>query len=262
MMIKLIVSDLDGTLLQNGAQKLNPELFDLIKKLKKHGVDFMAASGRQLASQRNLFQPVADEISYISENGAICVHKGERFTTCEIPADLAKRIIHSVEQWPNCRLMISCIDTIYIKDDNPEFLHHLRDEVKVHVETVASFDEIQETIFKIAYLGGVEHLESMQHFKSIFSSEIRVVTSGGGWVDFVPFGSNKGTSLSIMLDKMGVDPADVIAFGDQQNDMEMLKLVGKGYAMSHAEADVKACADEVTDSVEKTLCELLKTLEE
>lgn len=261
-MTKLIVSDLDGTLLLNGAQKLNPEMFDLIRKLKECGISFMAASGRQLASQRNLFRPVADEISYIGENGAICVHNGELFTTCEIPRDLAFRIIHCVQQRPECRLMISCIDTIYIKDDVPEFLHHLRDEVKVHVDTVASFDEIKGQIFKIAYMGGRNYLETMQYFQSIFSSEIQVVTSGNSWVDFVPLNSNKGTALKIMLDKMGISPADVIAFGDQQNDMEMLRVAGKSYAMSHSSPEVKACADEVTDSVEKTLREIIKTLEE
>ena len=73
-MIKLIASDLDGTLLQNGAQELNPEIYDLILALKERGIHFAAASGRQYASERNLFKPIADEISYIAENGAVCIH--------------------------------------------------------------------------------------------------------------------------------------------------------------------------------------------
>lgn len=58
-MIKLIASDLDGTLLQNGAQELNPEIYDLILALKERGIHFAAASGRQYASERNLFKPIA-----------------------------------------------------------------------------------------------------------------------------------------------------------------------------------------------------------
>ena len=76
-MIKLIASDLDGTLLQNNAQELNPEMFDIIWKLKEKGIHFIAASGRQYASMRRLFEPVKDEISYITENGSLCIHKGE-----------------------------------------------------------------------------------------------------------------------------------------------------------------------------------------
>ena len=68
-MIKLVASDIDGTLLRYGEQKLNPELFDIIRQLKKKGIHFIAASGRQYASIVNLFEPVKDEISY-----------GKRFT--------------------------------------------------------------------------------------------------------------------------------------------------------------------------------------
>ena len=76
-MIKLIASDLDGTLLRNGAQEINPEIFDLILRLKEKDIHFAAASGRQLYSQRCLFAPVKDEISYIAENGSLCICQGK-----------------------------------------------------------------------------------------------------------------------------------------------------------------------------------------
>lgn len=71
-MIKLIASDLDGTLLQNGAQRPSPKIFDLILRLKEKGIHFAAASGRQLYSQHQLFAPVKNDISYIAENGSLC----------------------------------------------------------------------------------------------------------------------------------------------------------------------------------------------
>ena len=60
-MIKLIASDLDGTLLLNGAQDLPEEMFDLIPRLKKAGILFAAASGRQYANMRRLFAPVVSD---------------------------------------------------------------------------------------------------------------------------------------------------------------------------------------------------------
>ena len=75
-MIRLIASDLDGTLLKNGAQVI-PEIFELIPALKKRGIHFVAASGRQYANIRRLFAPLQDEISYVAENGSLCMH-GER----------------------------------------------------------------------------------------------------------------------------------------------------------------------------------------
>ena len=72
-MIKMVASDLDGTLLIGGRQTLPEEIFPLVKELKKMGILFVAASGRQYANMRNLFAPVKDEMAFISENGGLAV---------------------------------------------------------------------------------------------------------------------------------------------------------------------------------------------
>lgn len=76
-MIKMIASDLDGTLLLNKAQSLPEEIFPLIRKLKEMGILFVAASGRQYPNMKRMFAPVASEIAYISENGALAVDQEE-----------------------------------------------------------------------------------------------------------------------------------------------------------------------------------------
>ena len=68
-MIKMVASDLDGTLLLNKAQSLPEEIFPLIRKLKEMGILFVAASGRQYPNMKRMFAPVASEIAYISETG-------------------------------------------------------------------------------------------------------------------------------------------------------------------------------------------------
>lgn len=74
-MIRLVASDIDGTLLQGGARALSDELFGLIRVLKKRGILFCAASGRQYRSMRALFAQAEDDIAYLCENGAI-VYRG------------------------------------------------------------------------------------------------------------------------------------------------------------------------------------------
>ena len=76
-MIKLIASDLDGTLLQNGSQTLPEGICDQIRRLKEKGILFVAASGRQYANLRRLFAPVQDDIAYICENGCLVFYKGK-----------------------------------------------------------------------------------------------------------------------------------------------------------------------------------------
>ena len=68
--VRLVASDIDGTLLRNGAMEISPELFEHIRRLEREGVLFCPASGRQYQSLRRLFAPVADRIPFLCENGA------------------------------------------------------------------------------------------------------------------------------------------------------------------------------------------------
>ena len=70
-MIRLIASDIDGTLLHNGAAEIDPVIFEEIHRLKQKGILFCPASGRQYHSLRRLFAPAADELTYLCENGAL-----------------------------------------------------------------------------------------------------------------------------------------------------------------------------------------------
>lgn len=259
-MIKLIASDLDGTLLLHGAQTLNPEIFDLIQKLQEKGILFVSASGRQIASQRNLFRPIADEISYVAENGAVCIYQNEIIATFAMDKDLAFRILNSIKEHPDCLALVSGATTCYIESGNDAFLHHIRDVLHNTTTVVYDFSEIREPIVKIAFFDGSGTYASLGDFKKSFEKEIKVVTSGNDWIDFVPFGSNKGNALRILLDKLGILPEEMIAFGDQENDLEMLTLAGTSYAMATASPEVKKHATGVTETVEEVLRKLLASL--
>ena len=106
-MIKLIASDLDGTLLQGGAQELGSRAVQLIHELTQKGIHFVAASGRQYSNERRLFAPIRDEISYIAENGSICIHNGQVISRTVIEDGLARRIIREIKKEANFELLVS-----------------------------------------------------------------------------------------------------------------------------------------------------------
>lgn len=91
--------------------------------------------------------------------------------------------------------------------------------------------EIPEPILKIAVCdyNGTDACE--KHLKEMFSSDIKVVTSGNLWVDFICPTANKGSALKNLLDHLHIDAKDCVVFGDQYNDVEMLKTAGTSYAM-------------------------------
>ena len=252
-MIRYIASDLDGTLLLNGAQELDPEVFSLILRLKEKGIHFIAASGRQYYSLRNLFRPVADQISYIAENGSLCIHDHQVISRGLIPRELGLRILDAAREFPQCDCLLSCESRCYTDSRNPRFIDHMKNVVRYDIEVVPDLHNIQEPFLKMAMCDfrGTKEMEAF--FQNRFASQIKVVTSGNLWVDFIAPDANKGTGLARLLDHLGLSPEDGIAFGDQYNDVEMLQLAGTSYAMSGAAPGIAYYSTYVTDSVVEVL---------
>lgn len=98
--IKLIACDLDGTLLHPGEREPRSEAFELIDELHRRGIVFMPASGRQYASLRYLFAPVADELAYVCENGALVMSEGRAVVKRSMERDLAMDIANAVVAIP------------------------------------------------------------------------------------------------------------------------------------------------------------------
>ena len=150
-MVKLIASDLDGTLLQNGARDVNPIVFDQIHTLKEHGIMFAAASGRQYLNLRRLFTPVQDDIAYIAENGSLCIYNEETISKGIIEQDLAYRILDEIARYPQYNCIISGERVCYSTSKNPEFYNHMVNVIKNHMKFIDDpKSEIPEPILKIA----------------------------------------------------------------------------------------------------------------
>lgn len=257
-MIQFIASDLDGTLLQNDAQELNPEIFDLILKLKEKGIHFIAASGRQYANMRRLFAPIQNEISYVAENGSLCVHNGKVVSRGLIDRELGLRIFETAKGYPGIyHNTLSTENYCYTDSTDPAFIHHISKVIGYDTKVVKDFHEVEEPFLKIALCDFTGNEALTKYLAERFASEIKVVTSGNLWTDFIAPNANKGSALLNVLDHLGLKPENGIAFGDQYNDVEMLKLVGTSYAMANAAPGIENYADYVTDSVEKVLRKLV-----
>ena len=85
-------------------------------------------------------------------------------------------------------------------------------------------------------------------FHKRIGDEIRVVTSADHWIDFIAPNANKGTALKVLMEKFGIKKEECICFGDQQNDIEMLKAAGTAYVMATGHPLAKKAADYVVES--------------
>ena len=261
-MIKLIASDLDGTLLQNGAQELTPRAIKLIHGLTQKGIHFVAASGRQYANELYLFDEIKDEISYIAENGCLCVHQGKTISKEVIPDALVRRILDEIKKRPELGIVVSCENTCYIEGDDPEFVDHIINVMHNTAKIVDDVRNVKAPVLKIAIanMSSGNSDEYLKYLQDLFSEEIKVVTSGHVWIDFISPDCNKGTALKKFMELFGVKPDECAVFGDQYNDVEMLELAGKSYAMANAAPGIAEHAAFVTDSVEDVFEEILASL--
>lgn len=264
-MIRLIASDLDGTLLQNDAQELAPRAIDLIRKLTDQGIRFVAASGRQYENEVHLFEPIKDRISYIAENGSLCIHEGEVISRTVIDMDLIHRIIDEVKADGRFEILLSKDRACYIENRDSVFVNHIVNVVKNTTEIVEDVRNVEGPILKIAIgnmKDGPDVVRSyLKYLQNKFSAEIKVVTSGNIWIDFIAPGTNKGSALLKLLNVLRIKPEECIAFGDQHNDIEMLEAAGTSYAMTNAVPGISEHSTCVTDSVEDVLEQLLKNIE-
>lgn len=264
IMIKLVASDLDGTLLQNGAQELTPRAVELIRQLTQKGIYFVAASGRQYDNERRVFDEIKDEISYIAENGSVCIHNGQVISRTVIAPDLAARILDEVKRNGQFEIVVSREDSCFIENNDPEFVDHIVNVIKNTTQIVDDVRKVDGPILKIA-IGNMKdgpHIidKYLKHLQDVFEGEIKVVTSGNIWIDFIAPGTNKGTALEKLLNSLGLSPEECMAFGDQYNDVEMLQFAGTSYAMSNAAPGIAYYSTYVTDSVEDVLEDLLAAL--
>jgi Cof subfamily protein (haloacid dehalogenase superfamily) len=258
-MTKLIASDIDGTLLQNGKRELDPQLFDVIMALKKKGIAFVAASGRPFSNLRKIFAPVKDDIYYIAENGTLYYYKALE-CTCEIERPDGIEILKFIKDDTNCEILLATANMSYTESKNIEYIDYIRNVIKYDLTVVDDITKVTDPFIKIAVCDTRGIVNSFDCYYEKFSQKFSVVTSGNIWLDIIPKNASKGAALTKLLKKLCIDPKDIISFGDQYNDIEMIKLSGKGYAVESGQEKVKECADAICKDPLSVMKDILKNI--
>ncbi len=259
-MIKLIASDLDGTLLQNGSQKLRKETCGLIEQLMDKGIIFVPASGRQYANLQRLFAPIADRLGYICENGCLSFFRGELLHKDVMDRATGQELLHAIWETEGAEILLSGVNTSYLMPKEESYLHRIRDIVKNNVTVVDDIFAVREEYFKISIYQktGVDDIRS--YWEERFGDRVQAVVSGLEWLDFTPKGVHKGRALKVLQEHLGIAPDECMAFGDNYNDKEMLEGVGYPVAMDNAKPEIYGMCPYHTDQVERSLRELISRI--
>lgn len=254
--MKLVASDIDGTILKKGAQQVDDETICAINKMMQKGVMFAPASGRQITSLRRLFKNVNHEMIYICENGAFVKYKDKTLLKRTLEQKLGIEIMKDIYQMPDCEILLSGEETSYLMPKTEQYLHRIRDVVKNNVQVITDFSQVKEEFIKISVcdLSGIAN--SRKHFEEKWADKVSVAVSGELYMDFTAPGVNKGSAIKEISKQFQIASEDIISFGDNYNDIEMFIESGTACVMKSAADEVKKYANMETDSVAKTICEI------
>ena len=257
--VKLIASDLDGTLLLNGTQKLQANTCDLIEEIINRGIKFVACSGRRYENLQRLFAPVKDKIDYVCDNGCIAYVGGKVVYRATMPKDLGRELIREIRRTKTEDVFVACEKNCYIQADRPEFIKYMREVVDFDVTPVEDIFDLPEEYTKISYFEekGLTETDSL---KKIFGDKLTMQTGGAAWFDTIPKNVNKRTAFEKISEHLNVKPENCIMFGDNDNDREILNYVGLPIVVESAKESIRRLGKMTTDTVENKLEEILKEI--
>lgn len=245
-MIKLIASDMDGTLLDENSN-LHSEFFTVLDRLNEKGIKFIAASGRQYYTLYNNFNK-EDNIIYVAENGTYVVYSGQEIYSNTIKWEKVLRLIDESRKLKDVSIVLCGKKSAYYEDNNSEFIS----EVKKYYhrnKKVVDLTKVEDDILKIAlcdFRGSKEN--SYKVLAPSFNNDFIIAVSGKIWIDFMNIGVNKGEAIKLIQKKFNIGYHNTMVFGDYYNDLEMLQSAYYSYAMENAPEDLKEYARFVAKS--------------
>ncbi|PHK48528.1 Cof-type HAD-IIB family hydrolase [Staphylococcus edaphicus] len=245
-MIKAIAVDKDGTFLRSD-HTYDVEYFDsLFEKIIQQDIKFIVASGNQYAQLRTFFSEKIQHITFVAENGAVTYHNDELLTAHYFNQQLIFDVLNTINQDYHIRDIVLCgIHSAYINDQcSDEFLKFIQNYY-YNIDKVSSFSEIKnERFVKIALRIKDKALveKVMNELEQKYKGELRAVTSGNDSVDLILPKVHKGVAIKEQLNKWGIHQDELLAFGDANNDIEMLELTQCSYAMANCSPELASIA--------------------
>ncbi len=247
-MIKLICSDIDGTLLPEGTAEINPEIFHVIRELKAKGILFAAASGRHYSSISKLFAPVKDDIIFVTENGAYVCCRGYTMSEELIAWEDVCEWVKEVRRIPGASFTLDTKEGFYTESSDQKFLNLVREGYRSKITQVEDALLKERRINKVSIYREQDIKKVAEEMIPRWSGRLHCTIAGDIWLDFMNKESNKGHAIRKIQDTLHISPDETMVFGDNLNDLEMLAAATESYAVANAAEPVKQAAKYIADS--------------
>lgn len=253
-MIKLIAPDIDETLLSS-QHKITENTKKALQKALQQGIKVVLCSGRPLAG----VSPFLDDLGITGDEQYVITYNGGLVETVSGKV-LSKKILVNKDYRRIVKYVTEHHMPYYVLDDQSNVYTSDRDINKIAVVQawengagiyVRTPDELPTdfAITKAAIVGEKAELDQFETpVKDEFDQDYYVVRAADNFLEVMHQGVNKGIGLQKLTDILNIKPEEVMAFGDEQNDLPMFEFVGTAVAMGNGSDLAKAHADYVTDT--------------
>lgn len=263
-MVKLIITDMDGTLL-NEQGEIPTEFWELEKKLAKNGIIFSVASGRPYYNLVEKFKDIKDNMMFIAENGACVMYQDKEIFSNTIEREDVFFLLNICKKIKGAIPILCGKNSAYVEKEsffNEDF--DFKPEIEKYynkLQIVDTFNSVQDEFLKIAICDFLDSEKNSYHYFKELEDKFKIVISGKVWLDLAKIDTNKGLAIEMIQKKLGISFDETMAFGDYLNDYEMMKTAKYSYAMKNAHPKLKEISNFVTKE-DNTKNGVLKTIEE
>lgn len=258
--IKLIVSDIDGTIL-NEKCECSEKLRETFKKVQNLGIKIVLATGRMFMGADPVREDLGFDTPVICYQGAMVRKGNDILYQNAVDNSLAREII-KISREKKFHLNLYNNDTLIVEDDNKKYMEDYTKGRFTTYKTVKSFDEV--TLNNVSKLLCITYNEDeiislQKELSKKFEGKLAIVRSHKYYLEFTDIKATKGNALNFLKDLWNIKKEEVFASGDQDNDYDMLQNAGVKIAMGNASDKLKSIADYICPTVHNDgLCDAIE----
>ena len=248
---KIIFSDIDGTFLQDD-HTVSARNAEAVRALLASGIPFVLVSARMPEAIYPITQSIGVTIPIISYSGALALTaEGETLEDVRVDAGAAGMVLSAIEdRYPELTVNYYAGRRWYVRDEDDPRVRHEEDITHAKSER-GNFDmllSINTLPSKILLMGEPAVCERAESDLAAAYPMLHVVRSAPNLVEIMEASVSKESGIRAMLGHYGLTADDALSFGDNYNDLEMLRFTKTSVAMANAPEDIKKAATDVTKS--------------